>query len=965
MKVRKLYLGILVSLMLVFAAAVPALASDGNEGASASVTDSVVISSEANGVTEAGEGTSDTAVDEDVPEEPDAQASEPVNADAQAAALSDSAVSADESVTLDLTVSTPTYAVSAEGLEAGGYGWKSSDESVVKASPLNDGTLTLAAVADGTATVTGTGKGDAAGSSYIINVTVALYQGILRDPTGATSNYYYYVNGAVQQGTDVVSGTVDGVAAWWYINSDGMVDKTYKGFAKNSHGWWYIENGKVIFGKNGVIQDKNSAGKSVIDGTAGWWYVVGGEVQTGYTGVGNYSNSSGWWYVKNGKVDFTANTVAKNDYGWWYVVGGKVQFGYTGVGNYSNSSGWWYLNGGKVNFSFTGIASNNHGTWYVKNGKVNFDYTSKVKYNGKTYYVTNGKVITASNEAETLLYASYSYSYTYNTLNFSSSGGQTAATIRDTAESIIVSNEGSYTSVSANDNGALSIGKLQWHGTNALTLMRLIVAKDNAAAYQNLGSSLYSEIVSSSTSWSSRTLSSSEASCISSLLGTSAGKAMQDALADSFITEYLNHGYALGLRNAAALVYYADIENQYGYGSSTKGAKACATFSSNLAGSMSAVTLNELHIGAICYIYYRYSSDTTRYSAAYIPRRRTTYGTVSELGWTYCNSGDYQIPYGSVWSTNVGTKWLQAALNKYQNAGLTVDGDYGSATTAAVKAFQTSVGLTADGQAGVQTVSMLMYKLYYNTAVNGSSSSGTSSVTTDVAWNSSTGKWEYTVNGVADYTYTGFAQNSHGWWYIENGIVTFTKSSVIRDINSYGESAIDGQSGWWYVAGGEVQTGYTGVANHSNASGWWYVKNGKVDFTANTVASNKYGWWYVVGGKVQFGYTGVANYSNSSGWWYIKNGKVDFTANTVASNNNGWWYVVGGKVQFGYTGVVNYTNSSGWWYVSGGKVNFGFTGIASNKSGTWYVKGGKVQFGYTGTVKYNGKTYQVSGGKVK
>ncbi len=223
------------------------------------------------------------------------------------------------------------------------------------------------------------------------------------------------------------------------------------------------------------------------------------------------------------------------------------------------------------------------------------------------------------------------------------------------------------------------------------------------------------------------------------------------------------------------------------------------------------------------------------------------------------------------------------------------------------------------------------------------------------------GIWGYYVDGELQSDYTGFQKNSSGTWYIEKGKVTFTTNGIFQDK----EGSVGTKGTWYYVVGSQVQIGYTGVGNYSNSSGWWYIKNGKVDFSANTVASNKYGWWYVVGGKVQFGYTGVANYANSSGWWYIKNGKVDFSANTVASNKYGWWYVVGGKVQFGYTGVANYANSSGWWYIKNGKVDFSFNGIASNKSGSWVVKGGKVNFSYNGTYKYNGKTYRVSGGKVR
>ncbi len=217
----------------------------------------------------------------------------------------------------------------------------------------------------------------------------------------------------------------------------------------------------------------------------------------------------------------------------------------------------------------------------------------------------------------------------------------------------------------------------------------------------------------------------------------------------------------------------------------------------------------------------------------------------------------------------------------------------------------------------------------------------------DVAQNSN-GWWYINSDGKVDFSYKGFAKNKYGWWYIEGGKVIFSKNSVIQDI----KKKIDGSSGWWYVTGGQVKTGYTGVADYSNAYGWWYVKNGKVDFSANTVAQNKYGWWYVTGGKVQFGYTGVGNYSNAYGWWYIKNGKVDFSANTVAQNKYGWWYVTGGKVQFGYTGVSNYGNANGWWYIKDGKVDFSVKTVAQNKYGWWYVINGKVMFVYTGVVNY-------------
>ncbi len=242
--------------------------------------------------------------------------------------------------------------------------------------------------------------------------------------------------------------------------------------------------------------------------------------------------------------------------------------------------------------------------------------------------------------------------------------------------------------------------------------------------------------------------------------------------------------------------------------------------------------------------------------------------------------------------------------------------------------------------------------------------------------------WGYYVDGKVDTSYTGFASNSNGKWYVVNGYIEFNQNTVVKD----GTGAIGTKGTWYYVVGNKVQDTFTGLANYKNENGWWYIVNGEVDFSHNGVDKNKNGWWYVTGGKVQFGFTGLANYKNANGWWYISGGKVNFNANTVAKNKNGWWYVTGGKVQFGFTGLANYKNSNGWWYiksgkvdfthsgvdknkngwwyVSGGKVNLNFTGIASNVNGTWYLRGGKVQFGYSGTVRVGSQTYNVRNGKV-
>lgn len=107
-----------------------------------------------------------------------------------------------------------------------------------------------------------------------------------------------------------------------------------------------------------------------------------------------------------------------------------------------------------------------------------------------------------------MLFASFTNAFHANAISNSE--------ITSAAVTIIVRNEGNYGSVNANDNGACSIGALQWHATRALNLLQKIAAANPTNASNILGSSLYNEVVSSS-SWSYRTLSSGESSAVSAL----------------------------------------------------------------------------------------------------------------------------------------------------------------------------------------------------------------------------------------------------------------------------------------------------------------------------------------------------------------------------------------------------------------------------------------------------------------
>lgn len=139
------------------------------------------------------------------------------------------------------------------------------------------------------------------------------------------------------------------------------------------------------------------------------------------------------------------------------------------------------------------------------------------------------------------------------------------------ASEIIFSHEGNYGSVNRDDNGAISVGKVQWHGNRALNLMRTICKALGASQSTSfLGEALYTEITAKGTSWAKRKATEAESARISQALSTEEGKKAQDALALADITGYCTHIKNLGVTDPAAIIFMADIENQGGAGASKR-----------------------------------------------------------------------------------------------------------------------------------------------------------------------------------------------------------------------------------------------------------------------------------------------------------------------------------------------------------------------------------------------------------
>ncbi len=196
------------------------------------------------------------------------------------------------------------------------------------------------------------------------------------------------------------------------------------------------------------------------------------------------------------------------------------------------------------------------------------------------------------------------------------------------ASELICQKEGTYSSVVANDNGALSIGCLQWHATRALNLLKDIVKANPTNAKSLLGDALYNEIQ-TATAWATRILTADETAKIKSLLSTSESKTAQDALLYNDVLTYVKHGQNLGITSASALVYFADVENQCGSGGSARVFKAAQTLAGN-----GQVTLAILHQAAL--------EDVAAGKSA--SRRNSVYEYCRLLGWDESSSAEtYEV----------------------------------------------------------------------------------------------------------------------------------------------------------------------------------------------------------------------------------------------------------------------------------------------------------------------------------
>ena len=241
----------------------------------------------------------------------------------------------------------------------------------------------------------------------------------------------------------------------------------------------------------------------------------------------------------------------------------------------------------------------------------------------------------------------------------------TVSQITEAALGFIIPNEGVYDTVLANDNGALSIGRIGWHGTLALNVIQKVAAKNESQAKEYLGDALYNEVKTAG-NWDHRTLSTSERDAIQKLLATSQSKTVQDQECRALVGQYVELAQRNGMTDPRAIVYFCDMHNQYGGSVALSIARRAA----ELAGSYSAITLD---------IYYKATMEKYTY---YRSRRESCYNYCKTLtfdGYTPVgNLGDLDGD-GNVTARDARTALMASAsmvtLTSAQKQQADVDGD--------------------------------------------------------------------------------------------------------------------------------------------------------------------------------------------------------------------------------------------------------------------------------------------------
>ena len=180
---------------------------------------------------------------------------------------------------------------------------------------------------------------------------------------------------------------------WYYYEGDYKIYKTT--LVKYEGKWFYVKNG--VWDKTATDIMCWYKGKQFYIKNGKWDKKANGLMIIYY----DYWVKPEWTYVLNGKKYDKPKDLVKYNGKWFYVVDG-IWYGLYGYAEWDQPSNintlfkkngkWFAIIKGKW-YKGKAIIKYSDKKFYVNNGFVQFDYSGKVKVDGKTYKIKNGKVV--------------------------------------------------------------------------------------------------------------------------------------------------------------------------------------------------------------------------------------------------------------------------------------------------------------------------------------------------------------------------------------------------------------------------------------------------------------------------------------------------------------------------------------------------------------------------------------------
>lgn len=777
---------------------------------------------------------------------------------------------------------------------------------------------------------------------------------------------------------------------WYFVDSTGTVNTTYDKIAGNQYGVWKFDGGNVDFAATADNYTVDVDGlKDINNGDK--IYIKGGQFQKNFTGI----NGAG--YVEKGivkdKTSYLVPTLMQDETGAWKYVDKD------GVG------------------SDTGFISNQYGTWYVDAGTVNFTatglYTDADGLSGKAtdvYYVEKGKVITSKNGIVEATLDGFG-SYKYNIENGKAAGKTLADSVVQAADKkwYYVDKTGkvdtTYTGLAGNKYGVWYIesGVVEFDETSLKIANTLSDGTPTQAQQIALVKGLKSTdtiFINKSqvmTNFTGVAVTDTQKMYVKNGVVASNGtkiEVIQGSDKKWYAVKAGNVEVINGLAsNAYGKWYVKDGVVDFTKTGIIEDAAGTGDFYYVEKGQMKGDKNGLITVGKNKY-YVKDSkvlkSDSMDDSLKYIN------------GTWYCIDTD-----GKVAASTVKLGGNENGIFKVK------DGKVDFTATEIYEVQSTDPTLTGVSVGNKLYIENGQFKsdktcLYvhvnsaktgydYDYVVDGKVT--TPGFTKNTAVQGTDKKWycvqaeNVTSTYLADLDDT-LAVNDYGVWYVNNGVVDFTKTGVVEtDVTTDGQTS-NSSNVVYYFEKGKFLSDKDGIV--SSGTDKYYVENGVVtkpaDKDSAVIKGSDNVLYYVdpADGKVNKSYTGLA--ANDAGIFYIKNGVVDTTKtglyNTVSADvvtgittpGTDVVYVNSGKVDLSYSGIVSYQGQQ--WLVNAGKLdkstgtdyvkkvknstdkyavdNQGrvmqaFTGAASDGINTWYVKNGKVDTSFSG--EYDGHKY--------